>query len=170
MFCKTLLIPTLLATFASTVFANNQIIDPEPSQTQVNAGDTVSISLNYSNSTLSPLSGLGLRIHYDSSQLNYEATDHLLTDSLQPISSPQNDSNDIDSDPTTDKYIVLAWVDFNSNWPISQLPTNLGELLFTVNDNFSDLTFVRFSSSSTAAGYGFIAKAIKIQLSTPGGW
>ena len=167
---KTILITSFLTMFANNALANEQIITPSPAVLHATSTETIAISLNYTNNRGSRLTGLGLRVHYDSSKLSFDPNSPILTESLQPISSPQDDREDFDSDPSTDKYIILAWVDINGNWPNADFPANLGELIFTLNDHFSGSTWVRFSSSSSAAGFSFTSKSAQIQSAESNNW
>ncbi len=102
--------------------------------------------------------GLGLRIHYDSSQ--FEPLDSLdstaYTPGLQPLGDSSEDVDDLDNDPATDRFFVVAWLDFSAAWPGSgSLPLQLLETRFQVNSKFSGPTYIRTSASATAQNTAF---------------
>ncbi len=150
---RTLYTITLL-TLSSTSFAAQQIlsITPEIQQTQ---DSKVQLQVSYETSDANLASGLGIRVHYNSQQLSYDRVSGVLQTSLQPIGKPQTDQADYDNDPNTDTYLVLAWLDFNGNWPGSALPAALFQISFNITAQFSGHTAVNLSASSTASGYTF---------------
>ncbi len=148
-------------TLSSTSFAAQQIlrITPEVQQTQ---SSQVQLHVSYDTSDANSVSGLGLRVHYPSKQLSYNAVSSVLQDSLQPIGKPQPDHADYDNDPNTDTYLVLAWLNLNSNWPGSTLPAALFQISFNITSQFSGHTAVNLSASSTASGYIFQSNSAQI--------
>ena len=117
-------------------------------------GNSVDVSITYNTSDNNPnLTGLGLKAHYDSSVLTFNAFGFLLDDSL--FSAVEDDINDLDNDPSTDKYVTAGWVSLFSNFP-GVLPQNLMTLNFSVaNDTTLQSTSINFSSDNTSAGYAF---------------
>jgi len=139
---------------ARVLLSATQIVIPEP-LTQSPTGGTASIDVKYSTSDLdNTLTGLGLRVHFDSSKLAWSAPTGVLGTPIV-IGSPVQDSADYDSDPDTDMYVLIAWADFNGNWPNVPLPASLVILHFGVSLDPGNETHVRFSASSTASGYAF---------------
>jgi len=79
------------------------------------SGILVGVVLSVRYEAESPLTGLGLRLHYDSSRLRYQGLrDVLQTGLLSSNVVPQADKDDGDGDPRTDKIWLLAWVDLMS--------------------------------------------------------
>jgi hypothetical protein len=120
-------------------------------------GRTVSVEVSYDvNDGNTSLTGLGLRVHYNSSLLSFDQfADVLSTDNISSA-GPFDDEEDLDSDPSTDKYLSVAWASLFGNWP-SALPKSLMTVNFIVADSVADIesTTIGFSASSNAAGYGF---------------
>jgi hypothetical protein len=119
-------------------------------------GSSVSITVGYDVSDAdSSLTGLGLRVHYDSSVLTFvELSDVFATDNIS-AGGPDNDADDFDNDPSTDKYLTANWASLFGNWPGS-LPADLLTASFTVADDDTLVnTVINFSSNSNAAGYQF---------------
>ncbi len=121
-------------------------------------GSPVSVTVGYDVSDAdSSLTGLGLRVHYDSSVLTFvEFADVLSTDNISS-GQPANDTDDEDGDASTDKYVTANWASLFGNWPGS-LPADLLTATFNVADDDSLVsTVINFSAASNAAGYQFDA-------------
>lgn len=121
-------------------------------------GQSVSIGINYSNETGdSMLTGLGLRLHFDSSVLSLTNVLDLLPKDLVGVSGVVADTSDYDSDPETDSYIVFSWASLFGDWPNQPLPATLVTLQFDVSDQLDVETTlstpINFTASSTAEGY-----------------
>ncbi|MDB2360866.1 hypothetical protein N9V77_03520 [Porticoccaceae bacterium] len=119
-------------------------------------GNSVDVSITYNTSDNNPnLTGFGLKAHYDSSVLTFNEFGFLFDDSL--FATVENDINDLDNDPSTDKYVTAGWVSLFSTFP-GVLPQNLTTLNFIVaSDTNLQSTPINFSSDNTSAGYTFSA-------------
>jgi len=112
------------------------------------------------------LTGLGLRIHYESSVLefldviNLHATDNIINgDTSEP------DSEDYDNNPATDRFVSVAWASIFGNWPELTLPANLLSIKFAIaSDTASEYSSIGFSKTSNAQGYGFSATNYPLQI------
>ncbi|MGB1010901.1 MAG: IPTL-CTERM sorting domain-containing protein [Thiolinea sp.] len=135
-----------------------QLLTPATSNTRYAAPtETVSFTAvyNVSSPQTDTETGIGLRVHYDSSQLT-PVNNQLYPTGAQPVGEITDDSEDYDADPQTDKYFVLAWIDLNAQWPGSNtLPLDLFTSDFTVSNTFSGTTRVNLSASGTAQNHGF---------------
>jgi hypothetical protein len=114
------------------------------------------VSVTYNTSDNNPnLTGLGLKVHYDSSVLTFIEFGFLFGDSL--FATVEDDINDLDNDVSTDKYVTAGWVSLFSTFP-GVLPQNLVTLNFSVTNETALLTTpINFSSDNTTAGYSFSA-------------
>ena len=116
------------------------------------------------------LSGLGFRIHYDSSILTFNsATDVLQQDLIVNAEGPISDVEDFDSNPQTDSYITFGWASLFNNWPNVALPAALSKIIFGVSSTV-DLesvtsTQVTITGITTAAGYQFESENYSLELS-----
>lgn len=149
---------------ASTVTesAKNQIVTPSAAALSVVAGAHATFDVNYStNPTDATLSGLGLRMYYNSSRLTFNGLSNVLTTSQISNQPPVDDTNDGDGDPNTDKYVLVAWADLSGNWPGTQ-SQRLFTADFTVNTSSTAATKVNFGATSTAAGWTFAATPVTI--------
>jgi len=161
------LVPTteLLPVGEGEAAQNLQIVTSAPHSQVVAAGEQVSIDVSYTTSPQDPtLMGLGLRMHFDSSSLTFDALSNVLGTNFVAEQAPQADTLDYDNDPNTDQFVLVAWSDpFGGNWPGS-LPTTLFRATFTSAADLADETVVNFSASSTAAGFDLSATSAQIRV------
>jgi hypothetical protein len=136
-------------------------VDPGPQQIvtangsgMVDGSASVTITYDVSDNNAN-LTGLGLRVHYDSSILTYSDFADQFATGLITSASDTLDANDEDGNSDTDRYVAVNWASFTGlNWP-GALTQDLITLNFSVADVEVDSTVIGFSSSSTAASYGF---------------
>ena len=105
------------------VFSNSEIVFG-PTDTE----QTVSVS--YATVPESaPTSGLGIKMFFDSSKLSIENLDLILSQDLIGVTDSaelfQDDLDDTDADSTTDKVVILAYLDLEGSWLGSQATTEL---------------------------------------------
>ncbi len=60
--------------------------------------------------------GLVLRLHYDSSDVNV-SLENVLPFGLPPTVQDQSDDNDLDNDPSTNRLINVLFLEFTGTWP-----------------------------------------------------
>jgi hypothetical protein len=131
------------------------------------AGAMVQFPVRYTTSNGDPtLTGLGLRMHFDSSKLVFQSLDNVLMAGFVQQQAPVDDTEDFDHDPSTDKFVLLAWSDISGQWPNQVLPTRLFDANFTLQAGLvhGTSTAVHFSASSTAAGYDFEGRSIAVAV------
>ena len=163
---RKILTTLLLAGASSVVFAGpsgNQVITPNPLSQVAAAGSTVSVGIDYNTEPVSDTNGLGLRVHFDSSQLTFNSATYGpdAVSLSQPVSGPTADDADCDNDPDTidcdgdpdtDQFIILSWVTLGGGFPGVD-PATLASVDFTTAADFSGSTLVNFSASSTPPGF-----------------
>ena len=158
---KSFVLSSTLAAFGAS--AKDQIIDANLSSSAILAGESTSISMTYTTTNQELATGLGFRLHFDSSALSCDdagITD-LLTDSSIGMQL-SDDTDDYDNDSSTDKYLNAAWASVNGAWPSSaSLPATLYTLPCTALEGFAGTT-LKFSRSSGASGFGFVGAEITI--------
>ncbi len=181
---------------ASVVFYDDQpsqIVTPATtSYTDVSASTTTAFifNVNYTTSDDNPyLTGLGLRIHYDSTKVTPQAVGtsgvlnglkSVFSGGKQSNMLPADDSSNYDGDATTDKYILVAWADADGLWPAQfqadpENPT-LPQRLYQVNFNTVTgatavgTTHINFSASSTVGNgdYAFESTPVTITFAVEG--
>ena len=140
-------------------------------------GDNVEVEVSYSTSdSLNQLSGLGLRVHYDSSVLTYNSLgDVLAQDNIVNGEGPISDADDLDNNPQTDSYISFGWASLFNNWPNTELPAVLAKITFGVSSTLDPevviSTDINFTAITTAAGYGFTSESYSLELAeTDASW
>jgi hypothetical protein len=129
-------------------------------------GRTVSLSVGYDVEDENAfLTGLGLRIHYDSNYLSFNNFSYVFEDDFIISAGPNDDIDDFDSDSSTDKYLTVAWASIFGNWPGS-LPKTLVDIQFSVAEYIAETstTFINFSTNSNPAGYGFIGTPYALNI------
>jgi hypothetical protein len=158
---------TLLSSYAS---AQLQTVSASLSLEYLYTGKTTNLTVSYRATDDALLTGLHLRLHFDSSVLQIGDVENLLLESAQG-SEVQDDISDFDSDTSTDKYFIARWaditgdgwpVDLNTGAPLDQ-PVTLYTVPFTAISGFND-TILRFTGASTAAGYTLESDDIDILL------
>ncbi|MEM7349295.1 MAG: hypothetical protein AAF657_00720 [Acidobacteriota bacterium] len=158
----------LLAAAAGTSTAQDQqLITPRPALIEVAVGDRVSATIEYSTSAgVTGLTGLGLRIHWNTSALTLAGLRSVLGSGLVAQGVAEPDSADFDGNPSTDTFLQVAWADLAGSWPGSAT-ADLLTVDFDVRPGFPGSTLVGFSASSTAAGYTL--GAMPLRIIDPGG-
>ena len=154
---QSLSLATAVLSLATSVNAT-QIITPMAASSEVSVGSTVVFAPRYS--VTAPdngaETGLGLRVHFNAKAVDFKSVTSPFAYGLQPIGEVTADTDDFDADPTTNRYVILAWVDLTAQWPgASELPLTLGNVLFQVKSSFSGTTHLRTSASDTANGTAF---------------
>lgn len=144
-----------------------QQVTASPSTQTAQPGSEVQVSVDYTTAPLDEaLTGLGLRLHYNSSALSWARFETVHVGSkIAQDEAPIEDTNDLDADPTTDKYLQIAWADFTGQWPgVSSFPVRLYDTVFTAVEDFEGATAINFSSSSTAVAYVLAATSAEIVI------
>ena len=148
-----------------------QRITTNPTAPKAGAGKSFSMDINYTTTDNNQtLTGLGLRIHYDSTKLTWSSFSEVLaTAKIGEDSTPVEDTADYDNDPSTDKYLTVAWLDVGGNWPNADLPAKLYVVNFTANEGLQEgeSSVIRFTESSSAAGYTFYGPAVTFEEGAP---
>lgn len=177
-----------LLLFSTAILAGEQVISVTPHMQHAKQNADISFDVRYN--TVNPvdesLSGLGLRLHYDSTQLTFKQLTQLFTAGVIATPTVIDDNEDHDEDPSTDKYILVAWVDvFGGQWPGEQA-TNIANqkqaqaneqrqhhqpstlslytVHFTVTEKSQGKTTLRFTASDTSPGYALSATNVQITL------
>jgi hypothetical protein len=135
------------------IAVETQTVTLSPSAPGVLLGDTLTLGVSLT-ATDDTTTGLGVRVHYDSSKLTFDSfSDVFSQDLFAQDTDPQDDiASNYDGDATTDKYFGIAWTNFSGAWPGAG--TSFPLALFNVN--FATIgkgsTHVNISFSSTGSG------------------
>ena len=140
-------------------------------------GENVVFDIAYSASDDdNQLSGLGVRVHFDSTILTLNSiNDVLLQDIIVNGEGPVSDAEDFDNNSQTDSYITFGWASLFNNWPNTALPSSLAQITFGVSSSVDleavTTSVVSFSGITTAAGYQFDSQSYALELSqTDSSW
>ncbi len=163
---------SFIAIFPTLAIAQTQSVTGTLGVSELSAGQSTTLTVSYSATDAEgnavATTGLGLRIHYDSSVLQMDAfTERLFTGS-QPFQF-KDDTTDLDNDPNTDKYYLTSWadtsgagwpVDGNTGQPLAQ-PVDLYTVPLTALSGYNGTT-LKFTVSSNAAGFSFSSEDVVI--------
>jgi hypothetical protein len=133
-------------------------------------GENVVLDLAYSTSNdNNQLSGLGVRVHFDSSVLTFNSVSEVIQqDIIVSGEGPASDDEDFDNNPQTDSYISFGWASLFNNWPNTILPASLAKMTFgvssAINLESSGITQINFTSITTTAGYQFDSESYALEL------
>ena len=155
---------------SENVTVNSEGSDELAANTQVvsvsdvtKSGDQLSVSVEY-NADNADLTGLGLRVHFDSSELTLtDISDVLGQDLIFTDSDAQLDTDDFDGNASTDSFVHVAWASVDGDWT-GEVPADLLTVNFTVAETATGSTSVGFSASDNAdaAGYDFVGNSASI--------
>ncbi len=113
-----------------------------------------SVTVKY-NSDTSELTGLGLRIHFDSSSMEFmESSDILSKGLIGPPILTSDDNEDLDQNSSTDKLLIAAWASLNGDWP-GETYQDLVTLKFQKIDGGSVNYNLSYSATSVSVGFTF---------------
>ena len=106
--------------FCNLSFAQNaqQILSGELDSSELFESETSSLTVKYQATDNALTTGLGLRLHFDSSQLTIGSYSERLNAGAQPFQIVPDDQ-DYDNDASTDQYYLTSWADFAGvGWPV----------------------------------------------------
>ena len=164
----TTVVPLFDAAVAEAEASDRQILTPSPAALGAVRGENFHFDVVYTTDPLhEQLSGIGFRMHYDSTQVTLDETATAATLFDAPIASlqVQNDTANSDDDTDTDKLLLVALASgVTPDFPgVGKLPATLLTAHFTASADFTGTT-IRFSKSSTAPGFTLDAAPIQIVL------
>ena len=147
--------------YCAAAIAQEQTVSGSLSVPELRVGQSTDLTLSYTATDNAKTSGLGLRLHFDSSSLEMGATSDKLRESAQPFQI-QNDTSDFDNNPVTDKFFLTSWADFSGvGWPdTAAQPVTLYVVPLTAKVDFAG-EVLAFSGYS-APGYTLVAADITI--------
>ena len=101
------------------------------------------------------LTGIGFRIHYDSAALSNASLENVFENGFLS-KGDMADDKDLDGDPATDRFFIIAWVNVTGgDWP----GVDPQALVSVVGDlNYS--TTLNFTETAVTSGYNFEAASI----------
>lgn len=173
---RTLLTATIAPLLVVLVLADSaraaeQVITPDPAQVPAPFDQQLSIDVGYATLPACDdrLTGLGLRIHWDSSSVELTSLADLLPTALIAQGPVEQDNADADGDPATDRFVQVAWADIDGAWPGDGCAgVKLYTAQFRALAGLTGETRIRFSASSTAADHTLAAISAVVMLDWDG--
>lgn len=143
----------VLISCSTYAVAQVQKVNGSLSLNHLYSGKTANLTVSYQATGYARTTGLGLRLHFDSSVIEMGDYSDRLRESAQPFQI-KNDTQDYDGDPNTDKYFLTPWADTSGDgWPYdAEQPAILYKVPLTALSGFNGTT-LKFTASSTAVGY-----------------
>ena len=123
---------------------DQQYIYATPTEVNKSIGSQWDVTFTYDVSTGdNTLVGIGFRVHYDSTKLEFIESKNIETDNFMNggylIESVEETPRHRDSDDSTDRYIVVAWASyFNLTFPNKPLPLKLFDATFRVKSSIPE--------------------------------
>ncbi|MBF0451012.1 MAG: IPT/TIG domain-containing protein [Candidatus Magnetomorum sp.] len=146
-----------------------QMIYSEKSDLRIAPGAGIEWMVDYTTTDQnSYLPGIGIRLHYNSSMLNWQGFknvyDHGMLSGYDLV--PKSDDANLDNDPNTDKCIQIAWMDVSRNWSGIQVPHALFTMAFSTREDVdvNSESAVHFTTTSHATTHQFFAPSISINF------
>lgn len=154
--------PATPQNFAGDTASPRQIVATSSNVFGVVANSTIGLDFSYNTNPPDPtLTGVGVRIHYDSAKVSFNQVTNLFgTNFIQQ--QDQEDTSNHDDDPTTDRFYLIAWADISGSWP-GTLPQALFTISFDVASDF-DSSYLNITESSAADGAGYSLQEMRIDL------
>lgn len=119
-------------------------------------GDTGSLTVEYQSSSANT-TGIGFRVHYDSSSMRVTNVTQYPVDAITATSaaSSQSDARNYDDNEATDNFLTFAWASIYGQWPQTN-QVSLATIEFERVEGGSSNYNVAYTAISTSAGYQFI--------------
>jgi len=133
---------------ASQTYSQDQRVSIDTDLLALSPEDSGQLSILYESDDGQLATGIGLTVHFNSTQIEVDEIINLFHQSKVGIQI-LNDEDDIDQNPNTDTYITAAWASMDGGWPDTVLqPVKLFDLNITTTPDFeaSDIS-VRITSS-----------------------
>lgn len=136
----------------------------DPISLYASPGETISISLYYDvTSNDNTLLGLGCRLFFNSDLLTFQKANAFFNMFKAPVI--QEDDEDLDNDPSTDLYILIAWFEWNGRWPGERLPCYMGNINFLIAPEApADVTTLNVNITATHPGYQGCLHSSKVYI------
>jgi hypothetical protein len=125
----------------------------------VQDGNQIEVDVDYLADS-NELTGLGLRVHYDSSKLSFVEMNNVFEQDL--IFESENYEN---ADDPSASYVSVAWASVDGDWTGGELPENLFNAVFDVLAEETTATQISFSAIDNDMAYDFAGVAHDIKLS-----
>jgi hypothetical protein len=157
-------LPVSLVTIPELAAATQHVYVSSSTKSEDGTQETVVISYNAEDSTTT---GLGIRVHFDSSVIDVDdISDTLLTNKIA-LGSFDADDSDLDGDVSTDQHISFAWASLSGTWPGTEGPVDLATITFDINVNATGISAINFTASSAMLGFNFDGQTHNLAITNP---
>ena len=145
--------------FPNVLLAQYQEVYLDPGKIIQPIGKSFSLAVMYDVSdNNNALPGIGIGVHYDSSNLVYQGYANLSPDFIATPLDKEETNERSDNDESTDRIILIAWSDLHSqSWPDDELPYKLVDLTFQRKSGL--FSSINTSCQSVSAGYTCCSKS-----------
>lgn len=137
--------------------AGTQSVSLSPDKVEVSSNESIKLILVYNvTEGAKQTTGIGLRIHFNSELItSLDLVETYGEGMIAQDEIAKDDIDDFDGDPDTDKYLGIAWVGVNGDWPaLIEQPVELGTIILKIQpDTKGTMTQLNITSSSTPVGY-----------------
>ena len=153
----------LILSFPCSVLSEEQIVSISADSDRFYASENFNAIVSYEASDKGLATGIGVRVHFDSSQLTIDSIVSMLRQGKVGTQVKQ-DSDNFDNDLSTDKYLNAGWADVNGAWPESSIqPLELLTLNVGTSGDFNG-SQLNITISSTDVNYSASAGHLRIRL------
>ncbi|MCZ8249734.1 cadherin repeat domain-containing protein, partial [Microcystis sp. LE19-195.1E] len=133
----------------------------ENPNTSFGIGEQIVVNVTYNvDNADATLTGIGFRIHFDNTELQFDGANVGFTQSLFGSVNASNEVGN-DNDPETNQSVNWRYADFFGQWPNTTLPLSLGSLTFTTLSDF-DGTNLNVTFSSTVPSFTGIGNSLAL--------
>ncbi len=157
-------LPLLLGGGGELLAGGTQALTANPASQAIAKGGAMTIALDYDVSDAdATLTGLGPRLHWDSTRLAFDGLSGVLSQDLAAVDTACRDDSvtNYDQDPATNCYVLIGWASLAGNWP-GTLPRQLLVAQFSSLMDPGLETQVRLSASASVVGYAFSGSAATV--------
>ena len=154
---------SLLFFCSFSALAKEQMVSISAASDRFYLSESFNAIVFYETSDKGLATGIGIRVHFDSSQLSIDSIASMLREAKVGTQVKQ-DFADFDNDPSTDKYLNAGWADMDGAWPEFGIqPLELLKLKVTTSADFSGSN-LNITISSSDVNYSVSASNLLIRL------
>ena len=122
--------------FSPAGYSQDQRVSIDTGSLTLSPEDSGQLSILYESDDGQLATGIGLTVHFDSSQVHVDEIINFFHQSKVGIQI-LSDEDDIDQNPKTDTYITAAWASMDGGWPDTVLqPVKLFDLNIRTTPEF----------------------------------
>jgi len=146
-----------------------QVASMAPKVLPAPPGSDIALTVKYDVSNEDNTLGyFGIRVHFDSTRLDYTGYQDFFETSKTGDPGIHNDTLNNDDDPSTDTFILISYRDLVAqNWPDQPLPLDLITVLLSVKDDAAlGVTQVNLTETGGNPGYAFAGLGSTLSIQT----